>query len=245
MRSRNPHPPGALSPPTPWDPQPVRALVAPGCFWFSVTPMIRITVVGNGMALLEEATHTLGSRGKALVAFNRAINRTGRTVGNEAGRILSKQAGLPMRTGPKAMRREVERSTTQTLTYTIIAQGGDIGLKYFKPRETAMGVSAAPRNSRAVYVGSFMRAGWWPERVSKPSWNGHVFYRKGDGHSYAGLRSKGAKRVGTKFKKAKSGLTIPNEVMQGVVAQAWREGARRLQPRIEHEVRVITKGIVS
>lgn len=207
--------------------------------------MIRITVVGSGMALMEEAMHTLGSRGRALVAFNRAINRTGRTVGNEAGRILSNQAGLPKRTGAKAMRREVERSTTQTLTYTIVAQGGDIGLKYFKPRETAMGVSAAPRNSRATYFGSFMRAGWWPKRVGKPNWNGHVFYRIGDGHSYSGLKSQGAKRVGTKFKKAKSGVLIPQEVMQGAVAQAWREGARRLQPRIEHEIRVITKGIVS
>lgn len=207
--------------------------------------MIRVTVVGSGMALMEEATHILGSRGRAHVAFNRAINRTGRTVGNEAGRLLSSQTGLPKRTGPKALRRKVERSTPQTLAYTITAEGGDIGLKYFKPRETAMGVSAAPRNSRAVYVGSFMRAGWWPERVNKPNWNGHVFYRIGDGHSYAGLKSRGAKRTGTKFAKAKSGVLIPQEVMQGAVASAWRDGARRLQPRIEHEVRVMTKGVVS
>lgn len=207
--------------------------------------MIIVTVVGSGLAQLEEATRILGSEGKAKVAFSRAINRTGRTVGTEAGRILSKQTNLPMRTGSKAMRQNVDRATPQTLMYTINAQGGDIGLKYFKPKETDAGVSAAPRNSRAIYVGTFMRAGWWPTRINKPNWNGQVFYRIGDGHSYSGLRSKGAKRVGTKFRKAKSGVIIPQEVVQGAVAQAWREGARRLQPRIEHEVRVITKGIVS
>lgn len=215
--------------------------------------MLIVTVVGSGLAQLEEATRILGSEGKAKVAFSRAINRTGRTVGTEAGRILSKQTNLPMHTGPKAMRRKVERSTPQSLMYVINAQGGPISLKYFKPRETRKGVSAAPRNSRQVYASTFMRAGWWPKRVEKPAWNRQVFSRVNDGHSYnyarihpdvvSGRLKRG--RVGTKFRKEKSDVVIPLEVVQGAVAEAWREGARRLQPRIEHEVRVITKGIVS
>lgn len=208
--------------------------------------VVVITVQGNGLRLLEEATHILGSEAKARRAFTRAINHTGRIVGNEAGRALSDQTGLPKRTGIKAVRREVERATPATLSYVIHGQGGNISLKYFKPRETRAGVSAAPWNKRYVYASTFMKAGWWPKRVVKPKWNGQVFKRaNSDGYSYDGLRSQGAKRVGTKFTKQKSGLFIPIEMVRGATAAAWQQGARRLQPRIEHEVRAITRGVVS
>ncbi|MGJ7040516.1 hypothetical protein J2Y63_003781 [Shinella sp. BE166] len=207
--------------------------------------VILITVQGNGLALLEEATRSLGSEAKARRAFTRAINRTGQTVGNEAGRALADQTGLPRRTGIKAVRRDVERATPATLSYTINGQGGDISLRYFKPRETRKGVTANPWNKRTLYPSTFMKAGWWPKRVVKSNWNGQVFARNGDGHSYDGLKSKGAKRVGTKFTKQKSGLFIPIEMVQGATAAAWQQGARRLQPRIEHEVRHLTRGVVS
>lgn len=208
--------------------------------------VVVITVQGSGLRLLEEATRSLGSESKARRAFVRAINRTGQTVGNEAGRALSDQTGLPRRTGIRAVRREVERATPATLTYVIHGQGGNISLKYFKPRETRAGVSAAPWNTRTLYPSTFMKAGWWPKRVVKPAWNGQVFKRaNSDGYSYDGLRSKGAKRVGTAFQKQKSGLFIPIEMVRGATAAAWQQGARRLQPRIEHEVRVISKGVVS
>lgn len=208
--------------------------------------VVQITVVGSGLSLMEEAARILGSQGKARVAFSRAINRTGQTVGNEAGRALADQTGLPKRTGMKAVRRKVSRSTPASLSYVINGQGGNVSLKYFKPRETRKGVSAAPWNSRRLYPSTFMKAGWWPKRVVKPNWNGQVFKRSNsDGYSYDGLRSNGAKRSGTKFSKEKSGMFIPTEMVQGATAEAWRRGARRLQPRIEHEIRVMTKGIVS
>ena len=197
------------------------------------------------MAQLEEATRALGSEGRARRAFARAINRTGDTVRNEAGRALSDQTGLPKSTGKRAYRQGGERATPASLSYVVEGRGGDISLRYFKPRETRKGVSAAPWNARRVYPSTFMKAGWWPKRVPKPNWNRQVFERIGDGYSYDGLKSNGAKRVGTKFKKVKSGLFIPIEQVQGQAAEAWRKGARRLQPRIEHEVRVMTKGIVS
>ncbi len=194
---------------------------------------------------MEEATRALGSKARAGTAFARALNRTGDTVRNEAGRKLSEQTGLPKTTGKKAYRQGGERASPSSLSYIVHGQGGQVSVKYFKPRETALGVSAAPRNNRQVFVGSFMRAGWWPNRISKPNWNGQVFYRVGDGHSYAGLKSKGAKRSGTKFLKAKTDVVIPTEMVQGLAGDAWRDGARRLQPRIEHEVRAMTKGVVS
>ena len=39
-------------------------------------------------------------------------------------------------------RRKVDRATPATLAFTIHGQGGDISLKYFKPRETRAGVLA-------------------------------------------------------------------------------------------------------
>jgi hypothetical protein len=122
--------------------------------------MITITVVGNGIAQLEEATRVLGTEGRARKAYSRAINHTGRVVGNEAGRALSDQTGLPKSTGKRAVRRNVGRSTPATLTYTINGEGGDISLRYFKPRETRPGVSAAPWNNRQVFAHTFMKAGW-------------------------------------------------------------------------------------
>ena len=204
-----------------------------------------MTVVGSGLAQMEEATRVLGSEFKARRAFARAINRTGDTVRNEAGRALSDQTNLPRSTGKRAYRRGGERASPQSLSYVVNGKGGKVSVKYFKPRETPDGVSAAPRNNRQVFVGSFMRAGWWPKRVDKPNWNRQVFYRVGDGHSYAGLKSRGAPRSGTKFRKAKTDVIIPNEMVQGLAAEAWRQGARRLQLRIEHEVRVMAKGVVS
>lgn len=207
--------------------------------------MLVVTVVGSGMAQMEEAVRILGSEGKARRAFSRAINRTGDTVRNEAGRALSDQTGLPKSTGKKAYRQGGERATPASLSYVVNGRGGPVSLKYFKARETRKGVSAAPRNARQVFSGTFMKAGFWPKRVSKPGWNGQVFQRIGDGHGYAGLKTRGAVRAGTKFRKVKSDVVIPAEMVQGIAGQAWRNGARRLQPRIEHEIRVMTKRVVT
>lgn len=111
---------------------------------------------------------------------------------------------MPKSTGRRAVRRKVTMSTPATLAYTIHTRGGDISLKYFKPRETRPGVSAAPWNSRRAYPHTFMRAGWWPRRVVKGNWNGQVFIRTG----------------AKKFTIADSGLFIPSEIVQGASAAA-------------------------
>ncbi|TCR07253.1 hypothetical protein [Neorhizobium sp. JUb45] len=211
--------------------------------------MIVMTVVGSGMAQLEEATIVLGTQGRARRAYSRAINHTGDIVRNEAGSALSAQTGLPNRTGKKAYRISGERAKPDTLTYVVNGQGGDIALKYFKARETKKGVSAAPRNARRVFASTFMKAGWWPKRVGKPNWNKQVFIRQGDGYKYNISKNNpfNAKRerMKTNFRKVKSGVFVPQEMVQGLAAEAWRKGAQRLQPRVEHEVRAMTKGIVS
>lgn len=200
--------------------------------------MISITVTGNGLVRFNDAVKALGEP-RARVAYSRAINRVGRTVGNEAGRALSDQTGLPKSTGKRAVTRKVDRSSPATLTYTIHGSGGNISLRYFRPRETRKGVTASPWNRRTLFPSTFLRAGWWPKRVNKPNWNKQVFRRltkSGWSHD----------RSVTKFEKVKSGVFIPTELVRGQVAQAWTTGGRtRLQPRIHHEIKVLTKGVVS
>lgn len=209
--------------------------------------MLSITVTGNGLVRFHDAVRALGEP-KARVAYSRAINRVGKTVGNEAGRALSDQTGLPKSTGKRAVTRKVDRASPGSLTYTIHGRGGEISLRYFKPRETRKGVTASPWNKRTLFPSTFMKAGWWPTRVGKPNWNRQVFERlttSGYGTERNAVTGK-IERKGTKFKKVKSGVFIPHEMVRGQVAQAWTNGGRtRLQPRVEHEIAVLTKGVVT
>lgn len=207
---------------------------------------ISITISGDGLRRLTEATRGLSDR-RARVAFSRALNHSGRAAGTQAGRALSDQTGLPKSTGRRAVRRHVERSTPATLSYTIHGRGGDVSLRYFRPRETKKGVTASPWGKRTLYAGSFLKAGWWPKRVVKPNWNRQVFIRSntsGYGKARSPITGK-LERSGTKFTKVKSGLFIPIEMVRGATANVWSNAARRLQPRVEHEVRRLTKGAVS
>ena len=201
--------------------------------------MLTLTITGDGLVRLHQAVKALGEQ-KARVAYSRAINHTGRVAGTETGRALADQTGLPKSTGRKAVTRKVDRSQPSTLTYTIHGKGGDVSLRYFKPRETRKGVTASPWNKRQLYPSSFMRAGWWPKRVSKQNWNSQVFRRTGivkktDAHP-GGM---------DQFEKVKSGLFVPTEMVRGEVAATWNRSAQRLQRRVVHEVRRVTKGVVT
>lgn len=213
-----------------------------------------LVVTGDGLARFDKAVATLGSTGKAITAFSRAINRTGRTASNKAGRALAKQAGLPATTGKEAYRENVERASAARLAYTITGTGGEISLRHFKPRETRKGVSAAPWGNRTVFPGTFMKAGWWPKRKDMPHWKGQVFSRAtSDGHSYNAAKSnpfvragfKKRERVGTKFNKEYSGVYIPVEMVRGNAAAAFLAAGPMLDARIAHEVRAITRGVIT
>lgn len=208
--------------------------------------MIVVSIGGNGHRLFQDAMSALGSAGRARTAFSRAINHTGRVAGNEAGRALAAQTGLRSAVGRRALRQKVERSTPATLAYVINATGGDISLKHFGARETRKGVSAAPWASRRIYPSTFMKAGFWPKRVTKPAWNGQVFERI-TSSGYGKARNADGKivRSGTKFRKVKSGLFIPVEAVKGATADAFQQSGPRLEKRVLHEVKAITKGVVS
>lgn len=110
-------------------------------------------------------------------------------------RVLPEQTGLKFKTINAAL-----KGRMMGARYEIKSKGGDIRLKFFKPRETARGVTAAPWNARRLYPGTFIRAGWWPNRGA-PVAGGHVMQRTS------------AKRL--PIKQVRSGLFIPDEMVTG------------------------------
>lgn len=191
---------------------------------------IRVTMRGDGLRRLSEAAKILGSPSRARRAYSMAINDTGRKAATAAGRAIPGQTGLTATVGRKAVKKRT-MSNPGTLEFIVHGKGGDIALKYFKARETRKGASAAPWNERRVYGGAFMKAGWWPKRVAKPNWNGHVFKRAGSSKFPIEVQD--------------SGLILPVEMVKGEIAQAWTQTAANIQPRAEHIIRQMTKNVVS
>lgn len=188
--------------------------------------MLTVKFTGDGIRRFHQLANELGAA-KARTVYSRAINDTGAKAATATGRALAKQTGLPARTGAKAVKKRV-RANPGNLQFRINTQGGQIRVKYFKPRETAGGVSAAPRNNRQVFVGTFMRAGWWPTRVNKPGWNGQVFYR-----------------VGKKFAVAKTDVYIPTEATTGETAETFDRGKNALDVRVTHYLKRLAGGALS
>lgn len=168
----------------------------------------------------------IGSAGKnAPLALARAINHTGAKARTQMVRALVPQTGLKRKTIIKALREN--KASAGSLTYAIKSHGGNIRLKHFGARETRQGVSAAPWGRRAVYAHTFMKAGWWPNRVVKSNWNGQVLERVGS------KTSTGKDR----FQVVRSGLFIPDEMVQGASAAAFNStAAADLPARLEHEL---------
>ncbi|MGU3539994.1 hypothetical protein [Methylobacterium sp. A54F] len=183
---------------------------------------------------LERLGNLIGAAGARVhLGLARAINHTGDKAKTQMTRALTAQTGLKRRVIVKALR--VTKASPGALTYAIRSSGGDVGLKYFGARETRPGVSAAPWNRRSVYPHTFMKAGWWPKRVTKPNWNGQVFERTGT-KTRTAHASKGKSGM-DRFQKVKSGLFIPEEMVTGATAAAFNSvAASELPGRLEHEL---------
>lgn len=183
----------------------------------------------EGLKRFDNALKALGDKEMRKVT-NRAVNRAGDMARTKVRRELARQTGLKYKVIKHALK--TKRSSWSTLEYRITARGGDIALKYFSPRETSKGVTAAPFGKRKLFPGTFMKAGWWPNRVVNPSWNGHVFKRVGNEKS--------------PIEKEVSGVSIPNEMVQGASKDVFQSTVARVLPqRIEHEIKRLTKGVVS
>lgn len=172
----------------------------------------------SGLRRFDNQIKALGKDSRKVM--QRALARSGDMARTQVYRALTRQTGLPRRTIVKALK--VKRPFYGDFTYSISARGGNISLKYFKPRETRKGVSAMPFGKRKVFAGSFMRGGRFPNRVSLKL-GGHVFQRVGSGRVPIELLD--------------SGVIIPKEMVTGATADAFQRTVREVLPRrIEHEL---------
>lgn len=155
-------------------------------------------------------------------ALKRALAHTGRKAKTAMGRALVGQTGLKYKTTNKSLKPVVGNDS-----YELRIAGGNIRLKFFKPRETRKGVSAAPWNQRRVYAKTFMKGGRFPNR-KKLNMNGAVVQRAGGGRG--------------PLKTVKSGLYLPTEATSGASAAAFYATAQsELAPRLIHELGYVIK----
>jgi hypothetical protein len=137
-------------------------------------------------------------------------------------RLISQRTRVPVRAIDKYGAMRKVRANLGRLEYKIQATGKGIPLKVFKAYQTRRGGS--------VYV--------WPKgRYLIPhafivkSLGGHVFWRT----------SKSRLPI-----EKPTGPSIPKELVKKYVDEAFQSlVSRELPPRVEHEIRVITDGVVS
>ncbi len=180
---------------------------------------ITVTWDGDGLQRMQAAVEKLSGRNTD-DALRRALNHTGDKARTVVKREVAKQAGLSQGDLMRYGGIRIDRANYGSLAYTIYSSGRHIPLRAFKARQTRRGVTAAPWNTRRTFRHTFMVA----------SMGGHVF-----------------KRVAASRGPIKKlwGPSVAKELVRDPTAAAWRQVAHTLPARVEHEVRVITDGVVS
>jgi len=138
-----------------------------------------VNVFGDRTAQLAEQFPTV---------LPRIINQVGRRAKTQVIRELTIQTGLPRKTIVKAIGNPTE-ANRKSLEYAMKTRGGDIRLKYLRPRETRAGVVAYPFGKRALFRGAFMKGGAFPARKTVDRFDGHVMQRVGKGRMVTFVRS--------------------------------------------------------
>lgn len=119
------------------------------------------------------------------------------------------------------------KASGATLEYLIIAKGGPIPAKHFRPNQTKKGVSASPWRRRRPYPSAFI----------VESLGEHVFWNT---HAWS--------ETSERFNKLEriAGPNVPKEMVKDHVAAAFEAlVSTDLPARLEHEIRVLTDGVVS
>lgn len=182
--------------------------------------MAAITVRFDAAGLIRQADAMAFLYNRTPDALRRGLNHTGRKAFVAVRRAVSKQIRAPQSAIQKYGKLQERRAHHYSLAYSIVSKGGPIPLKYFRPSQTARGVSAAPWGNRKVYKSSFMAG----------AMGGHVFWRKGKARFPI-------ERI--------AGPNVPKEMVKDQSAAAFRAVSAELPARIAHEIRVITNGVVS
>ena len=182
-------------------------------------------------------TVTMRWADQTMIKFGRSIDRLNRQfpkiipqevnkVGNRAKTVvirnLTKQTGLDRKVIVAAVGNPA-KARPGKLTYEMKTQGGNIRLKYLKPKESGDGVVAKPFGKKTLYPGAFMMGGAVGNRKVVPKFKGHVMVRT----------------KGRFYTNARSGVFIPVEMTQGATLAAFEKIAG---PMLEDRVtKVIAK----
>lgn len=174
-----------------------------------------------GIINMRWADRNLSKYGNRLKRLNKEFPKVLPRIVNQVGnrsktiviRTLTKETGLPRQVIVKAIGNPLAARPGRYV-YDMITRGGNIRLKYLRPKETPAGVVARPFGKATLYPGSFMRGGHFPDRKDVSQFNGHVYYR---------LNSSGSK-----ITFARSGVFIPVEMSQGATVEAFHKTAAPL-----------------
>lgn len=154
------------------------------------------------------------------------INKVGDKVRTQVVRSLTKQTGLPKKTIQKAV--VTYGATPGKFLYTMKSAGGDIRLRFFKPKETRKGVTAKPFGKHTLYPGTFMRGGMFPKRVDSAYLSPDVWRRLNTN--------------GTKITQQKSRVRIPVEMITGATEEAFQKmAAPLLEQRVTKVIQKLLK----
>lgn len=164
------------------------------------------------------------SGSKGVIA--RAINRGGQMARTGMVKALVAQTGLKYGTLHRALKKG-KGASAGSMEFVIRSSGGDVRVKFFRPREKGSGVTAHPWNTATHYPGGFMKGGRKGARV--PLRIKGVFKRRG------------ASRL--PIMTLKSGLYIPKEMITGASAAAFYSITAAVVPRrLEHEIARVLGG---
>ena len=159
---------------------------------------------------------------RKLQAFRRAINHTGDKCYTIVKRTLTKQMGLASQKLFKDGRTLVKRRASgANLEFQIVSHGRAVPMKEFRWRKTAQGITAYPWNKAHSFKGAFV--------IKR--YGGNLYMRTT------------AKRF--PIEKLLGG-NVNKEMVKDATAAAFElVVGTSLPARVEHEVGVITNGIVS
>lgn len=176
---------------------------------------------------IDRLANMLAAAGpKARIAIRRAARRTATSTRAAMRPVLAKQTGLKPAVITRALKVQVLDDG-----FKITSRGGKIRLKFFGPRETRAGVSAAPRGKRQVFKSTFLKGGRFPNRRTL-NMGGNVFERL-----------PGSNRWRAPVRLVRSDVTIPEEMVTDATEQAFLTTTRRVfAQRLGHELGRVLQG---
>lgn len=185
--------------------------------------MIEFRIDGSDIARLGNLLAAAGD--KAPLGIMRALRHTGDKARTKMRRATAKQLG-PIRSstgGPYAISSKAIKGQVRGMSYVIESKGGNIRLRFYRPKETRSGVSHGSPKRGSPIAGAFMHGGRFPNRHGGPGGGQGVYRRTGTGRY--------------PLKSERSDMFIPDEMISGgSAAEFFATAERELPDRLAHEL---------